>query len=110
MVEPHIETVDDRLSADLGFDVASVELQAQFGLDVIRMRTGKAGELGYLLIDTDDGARLAVVYPSHDHAAAALDESELVDLLCEESLSGTISVPAAARLADIAGREIVLPT
>ena len=66
-------TVDDRLSADLGIDVAAVEAQARLHLDLLRMQRREPGELGYVLIDREFHPRTAVVFASPTEARSALE-------------------------------------
>ena len=101
-------TVDDRLSADLGIDVAAVEAQARLHLDLLRMQRREPGELGYVLIDREFHPRTAVVFASPTEAPSALEGHPLIDALCEED-SVDARVPDPAVLSDLASREVILP-
>lgn len=101
-------TVDDRLSADLGIDVAAVEAQARLHLDLLRMQRREPGELGYVLIDREFHPRTAVVFASPTEARSALEGHPLIDALCEEG-SVDARVPDPAVLSDLASREVILP-
>lgn len=102
------ETVDERLSRELGVDVAAVEQQARLRLDLLRMQRGEPGELGYVLIDRERHPGAAVVLASAEEAGRALEDHPLIDSLCEEDCVDA-RVPDPASLSDLAAREVILP-
>ena len=101
-------SVDKRLSEALGLDVAAVEQQALFRLDLLRMQRGQEGELGYVLIDRKHHSDATVVFASAASAVEALDDHPLIEsLLQEDCLDARVADPV--RISDIASREIILP-
>lgn len=100
--------VEERLNADLGMDVAHVEQQLRFRLDLVRMKRGESGQLGYVFIDRDHHPDAAVVFDDPAAAGSALEDHPLIDALCEEDCLDA-RVGGDVRHADLVGKEIILP-
>lgn len=101
-------SIDERLSRELGFDVTTIEAQARFHLDLIRLRRVEPAGLGYVLLERQNHPDAAVVYPTHTLAVDAMQNSELIDALCAED-SIDAGVPDVVTLDDLINREIILP-
>ncbi|MFF1880251.1 hypothetical protein ACFVVC_02115 [Pseudarthrobacter sp. NPDC058196] len=102
------QTVDDRLSAELGIDVTAVEQQAMFHLDLLRMQHGETAELGYVLMNREHHPNAAIVFPTPEEARRALNGHPLIENLCEEDRIDA-RVPDQLTLSDLASREVILP-
>lgn len=100
--------VDERLSQELGVDVAAVEQHARFRLDLLRMQRGEPGELGYVLIERAHHPNAAVVFASPEEASSALERHPLIDSLREEDCVDA-RIPDKVTLSDLASREVILP-
>ncbi|PUB32510.1 hypothetical protein C8K30_1011036 [Promicromonospora sp. AC04] len=98
----------ERLSEELGLDVATLELHVRFRLDLIRMRRGEAADLGYVLIDRQHHPDAAVVFSTVDAARAALEDHPLVENLAQEDCLDA-HVPTSIVHTELTGREIFLP-
>lgn len=102
------DPASDWLNEQLGMDVDFVEAQIRFRLDHVRMTEGKTAELGYVLIDRQDKPNAAVVFATPAEAAAAVDKDPLVSSLVEEDSLACFS-PSVVTIADLKGREVILP-
>lgn len=101
--------VDAQLSEDLGVDdITVIETQVRFRLDLARMQRGETGELGYILMDRQNGPNAVIVFDNLDAARAALDEHPLIESMTAEDCLDA-SVLEHVTLADIRGKEIILP-
>lgn len=101
--------VEEKLNADLGMDVAFVEQQLRFRLDLARMRRGEEGRLGYLFIDRENHADAVVVFDDPAAARRAADGGHpLIDALVHEDCLDRYTLPTV-RIADLAGKEVILP-
>lgn len=102
-------SVDAQLSEGLGVDdITFIEAQVRFRLDLARMQRGEFGELGYVLMDRQKSPNAAIVFDTVDAARTALDEHPLIESLTAEDCLDA-SVPEHITLADIRGKEIILP-
>ena len=102
-------SVDEQLSEDLGVDdITFIEAQVRFRLDLARMQRGEVGELGYVLMDRQNSPNAVIVFDTVDEAKVALDEHPLIESLTAEDCLDA-SVPERVTLADIRGKEIILP-
>lgn len=101
-------SIDECLSRELGFDVTTIEAQARFRLDLIRLRRGEPAGLGYVLLERQNHPDVAVVYPTHTLAVDAMENSELIDALCAEGCLNA-GVPDVVTLDDLTNRGIILP-
>lgn len=102
------ETIDDRISEDLGLDVVTLEHTTRLRLDLLRMERGQASELGYVVIERENHPDAAVVFPSVEDATVALDDHPLIEDLCaEDSLHAY--VPDAPTHGLLASCEFFLP-
>lgn len=98
---------DRTLSEELGFDVTVAEAELDFQLELLRLHRGEPAQRGYVLLEREHHSHAAVVYPTPEAAATALEGSELIDdLVAEDCLDA--HVPGSLTLADLAGREIII--
>lgn len=102
------KSADERLSQELGVDVVAVEQQLRFRLDLARLQRGETSELGYLFIDRDRHPNATVVFDTSAEATDALEGHQLIEDLVAEDCLKAYTLPNVS-LADIAGREIILP-
>lgn len=103
--EDSAQSIDERLSADLGFDVASVEAQIRFRLDLASMQRGEIGQLGYVVIERSGEPDAVVVFASVADAQRA-DHHPLVQELAGDDLR--TRVLTAPGIEDLASREIFI--
>lgn len=102
------ESVDERLSRELGMDVKAIEQQARFRLEHLRLQRGEPSQLGYLFIERQESKDIVVVFDTPAEADEALGEHPLIDSLCAEDCLDAYTQVSVA-LDDIADHEVILP-